>query len=64
MNGKVAKRLRKVAANLTRDLPDVEYITQPVPSLRRKVSQRTEVVTECTRASYKDLKKEYKKNRY
>jgi hypothetical protein len=62
MNGKVARRLRRIATNLTKGKPLAEYNTQPVPSIRHKVSERTELVPECTRAAYLDLKNEYKKN--
>jgi len=59
MNGKKARLMRRIAHNLTLEKPDKEYNTQPVPSQRSKVAERTELVDECTRALYKDMKKGY-----
>ena len=61
MNGKVARRLRRISRSMVEDKPWTEHHTEPVPSLRHKVSDRTELTPECCRAFYLDLKKRYKK---
>jgi len=56
MNGKQAKRLRRIARAITVGAPDVSYEVHI-----HKKSRRTAVLcTECTKAVYRDMKREYR----
>lgn len=66
MRAKVAKRLRREARAATVGLPEKDYAPDQ-RTLRRKKNRQgdeyttgTIVLSNCTRATYKKLKKEYK----
>lgn len=61
MRGKVAKRLRRVATNLTEGFKKTYYIDENFKDARGFACSRTCLGLGCTRLRYKDLKVEYRK---
>ena len=65
MNGKKAKMLRRMAQKHTVGLPDRNYVAENVRNRKNKHGDTvfktgTAVLQDCTRATYKALKKAYK----
>lgn len=69
MNGKKAKALRRQAKEMTIGLPDREYGFEQTTIRKKKlqsgavVETGTVVLTDCTRKTYKQLKREAKQCR-
>ena len=58
MNGKKAKRLRRVSRTMSVGIPEVKYTERALN--HKKPQRKTRFLYECGRLIYKNLKKKYK----